>query len=64
MLRKRGSAKSAIKVFLVTKPAQTEQIVTFIQEAKAVDLKQEIILGMDCEGLNVTKSLSLLQVRN
>lgn len=63
MLRKGGSFSSDSKVFLVTSAAQTEQLVTYIQEMKAQDSSKDIILGMDWEGLNVTKSLSLLQVR-
>lgn len=62
MIGKGGSNKSESKVFLVTTAAQTEKIVSFIKDTKARDSKKEIVLGLDCEGLHVTKSLSLLQV--
>ena len=62
MLRKVDSQEPDSKVFLVTKVAQSERISTYIKDTKAQNPSKELVLGMDCEGLNVTKSLSLLQV--
>lgn len=64
MLDKGDSQTSLIKVFLVTCADQTEDIVSYIKEVAARDAKKEILLGMDCEGLNISKPLSLMQVGN
>lgn len=62
MLNKVDSQSSGHKVFLVTRADQTEDIVTLVKDASARDAEEEVVLGMDCEGLHINKPLSLIQV--
>lgn len=47
MIGKGGSSTSETKVFLVTTAAQTEKIVSFIEDIHARDQNKEIVLGLD-----------------
>ena len=63
MLNHNGSQSSSqSKVLLVTTAAQTKHIVSLIKQAGMNDPSTDIVLGLDCEGLNRNQPLSLLQV--
>ena len=53
---------SELKVFLVTSAEQTIEIVNQIKDEAIRDSTKDIILGMDWEGLNIARPISLLQV--
>lgn len=50
------------KVYLVNRSQQTIEIVSHIKKTALSDPAKDIVLGMDCEGLNVSRPVSLLQV--
>jgi hypothetical protein len=62
MLNKIGSHSAGTQIFLVTSPEQVKDVVSIIKETAEKDPTKEIVLGLDCEGLHVSKELSLLQV--
>lgn len=62
MLNILDSQSGGNQVFLLTSADQTKEVVSYIKGINLKNPREEIVLGMDCEGLHVNKPLSLLQV--
>lgn len=62
MLNKFESPTPANQVLLVSTPAKMQELVRKIDVKVRNEPEEEIVFGLDCEGLHRDKSLSLLQV--
>jgi hypothetical protein len=62
MLNKFENLSPSNQVLLVTGPSQMQELVLQVEAKLRKEPDEEIVLGLDCEGLHREKHLSLLQV--